>query len=226
MRYGYALILLVRLPALAQYPNPGMTTQQTRVHTEVLEMGHEIPKADDSKAILTFEQSDDPTVIAHPVPQHEPLRAALKAAEKGAHLAKKKQHAEAIAEYRKAVELDPLYFQAWNNLALELNADGKKEEAEQVFRRLIQSNPEHVVVFTNLAALLEDAGRYSEAEAVARQAMKQHSYSFSANFVLGTLLINQGKWTAEAKTKLEYARLRYPRAKSLVEHWPDKAARN
>jgi tetratricopeptide (TPR) repeat protein len=82
------------------------------------------------------------------------LRAARKAAEKADRLAQKKQRDEAIAEYREAVALDPLYFEAWNNLALELEAGGKTDEAEQMFRRLTQSNPEHVVAFTNLAALL------------------------------------------------------------------------
>jgi hypothetical protein len=70
---------------------------------------------------------------------------------------------------------------------------------EQVLRRLMQSNPEHV-----LATLLRGRHQYAEAEAVARQAMKLHKYSFKANLVLGTLLIDQGKWGDESKTTLQY----------------------
>ena len=84
---------------------------------------------------------------------------------------------------------------------------------------------EHVVVFTNLAALLSGQSRYAEAEAVARQAMKLHNFSFSANYVLGSLLVNQRKFSDEAKTKLEYAQVKYAEARTLVDHWPDKAAR-
>lgn len=225
MRRILPLISAILLPGsalLAQ--NPGMSTDQTRALTATLEMGHEIIKPEGPTRSLAFEESDDPTVVAHPVTPHEPQPKARKAAQKAEHFAKKKEHEEAIAKYREAVQIDPLYFEAWNNLALELNAGGKKEEAEQVFRRLMQSNPEHVAVFTNLTALLSGQGRYAEAEAVARQAMKLHNYSFSANFVLGTLLVKEGKWTDEAKIKLQYAQLKYPLAKSLVDHWPDKNA--
>jgi tetratricopeptide (TPR) repeat protein len=212
---GSLLLARVLLPQ-----NPGMTTQTTRALTAVLEMGRSTVGPERSSRSLNFEEGDDPTVVAHPVPPHEPLRAARKAAEKAEHLAKKKQHEDAIAEYREAVALDPLYFEAWNNLALELQATGKTDEAEQVFRRLLQSNPEHVLVFTNLAALLSSQKRYAEAEAVVRQAMKLHKYSFKANLVLGTVLIDQGKWSDEAKTTLQYARVRYPEATAMLDRWP------
>jgi predicted Zn-dependent protease len=97
-------------------------------------------------------------------------------------------------------------------------------------RHLIQSNPEHVLVFANLTSLLSDEKRYADAEAVARQGVKQHGYSFTANFVLGTLLVNENKLSDEAKTKLQYAQVKYPEAKKLLEHWlnhgPDKGVPN
>ena len=227
MRRILAVISGGLLPAatlLAQ--NPGMSTQTTRALIGVTEMGHSTVGSAGPSQSLKFEEDDDPTVVAHPVTPHEPLRQARKAAEEAEHLAKKKRGEEAITKYRDAVALDPLYFEAWNNLALELQAVGKMDEAEQVFRRLVQSNPEHVLAFTNLAALLSGQKRYAEAEAVARQAMKLHSYSFKANYVLGSLIFSQGKWSNEAKTKLEYAQVRYVEAKKLLEHWPDKAAAN
>jgi Tfp pilus assembly protein PilF len=215
----------VSLPLILAAPaqqNPGMSTAYTRMLTSVSEMGRSTVGAESSSRSLKLEEGDDPTVIAHPVTPHEPIRAARKAAEEAEHLAKKKQHGEAIAKYREALAIDPLYFEAWNNLALELQDTGKPDEAEQVFRRLMQSNPEHVLVFTNLVSLLSGQKRYADAEAVARQAMKQHNYSFKANLVLGAVLISQGKWSDEAKTKLEYAQVKYPEAKSLLDHWPGK----
>lgn len=222
MRRLLLVISASLLPAMAllAQANPGMTTQTTRALISVSEMGHSTVGPEGSSRSLKFEEADDPTVIAHPVPPHEPLRAARKAAEEAEHLAKKKRSEEGIAKYREAVELDPLYFEAWNNLALELDAAGKKDEAEQVFRRLMQSNPQHVLVFTNLATMLIGQKRYADAEAAARQAMKLHSYSFKANLILGTVLVNEGKWSDEAKTKLEYAQVRYPEAKALLARWP------
>ena len=201
---------------LAQGIDPGTTRELTAVS----EMGRPAIQHETLPRALTFEESDDPTIAAHPVPPHQPLNAARKTAEKAARLAKKQRHTEAIVRYRAAVTLDPLYFQAWNNLALELSATGQREAAEQVLKHLVETNPEHVVVFTNLAAMLSAQNRYAEAESVARQAMKLHSFSFSANFALGTALINQGKWSAEAKTRLEYAQLKYPQAKPLLDRWP------
>jgi len=216
--------LLLVAPLLAQ--DRGIPTWLTRELDVVSEMGHSTNAPEGPAGLRTFERSDDPTVVAHPVPPHEPLRAARKAIEKAEHLAKKKLHQEAIAKYREAVALDPLCFEAWNNVALELNAAGQTDEAERVLRRLMQSNPEHVLVFTNLATMLSGQKRYAEAEAVARQAMKLHSYSFKANLVLGGVLVSEGKWSDEAKTKLEYAQVKYPEAKALLDHWPDEAARN
>jgi Flp pilus assembly protein TadD len=211
--------LLLATGLLAQMV--GMSTETTRMLNAVAEMGHEAIKPVSLPQSVTFEEGDDPTVVAHPVPLHEPLRAARKAAENAEHLARKKRHDEAVSKYREAVAIDPLYFQAWNNLALELIAAGKADEAEQVMRRLMQSNPEHVLVFTNLAMLLSGRHRYAEAEAVARQAMKLHKYSFKANLVLGTVLVDEGKWSDEAKITLEYAQVKYPEAKTVLDRWPD-----
>jgi tetratricopeptide (TPR) repeat protein len=204
----------------------GISPETTRALTEVSEMGRSTIKPETLPRSLTFEEGDDPTVAAHSVSTHQPLPAARKAAEKAERLAKKKQYPEAIAKYQAAVAIDPLYFEAWNNLALELQGAGRTDEAEQVFRRLMQSDPEHVLVFTNLASLLSGEKRYAEAEVVARQAMKLHSYSFKANYVLGSLLVRQGKWNDEAKTKLTYAQMKYPEAKTLLDHWPEKAGPN
>jgi len=212
------------LAAAVTGQNPGMSTQATRALTAVSEMGRSTVASDALSNLTTFEESDDPTISAHAVARHEPLPAARKAADKADRLAKKKRGAEAIAKYREALALDPLYFEAWNNLALVLNASGQTEEAEQVYRRLMQSNPEHVLVFTNLASLLSGQHRDAEAEVVTRQALKLHKYSFRANFILGAVLVNQGKWSEEAKIKLQYAQVKYPEAGALLDRWPTRSA--
>ncbi len=106
--------------------------------------------------------------------------------------------------------IDPLYYEAGNNLALELAADGQVDEAIQTLARLTRSIPEHVLAFTNLATIYCRQHRYAEAEAVARQAMKQHKYSFKANYVLGVALIDEAKWNDDARSSLEYAQVKYP----------------
>jgi tetratricopeptide (TPR) repeat protein len=188
-------------------------------------MGHETVKPGAPRS-LSFEEADDPTVARMAVHPHQPSRAARKAAQNGESLARKHQHLAAAEQYRKALALDPLYYEAANNLALELQAAGHREEAEAVFKHLTETAPEHVLAFTNLAAFFCSERRYAEAEAVIRQAMKFHPYSFKANLTLGTVLIDEGKWTGEAKSTLEYAQVRYPEAKRILEKWPAESRSN
>jgi len=83
-------------------------------------------------------------VANHPA-LHKPLPAARKAAEKAAHLAKKKRHADAAAMYRRAVADDPLYFEAWNNLALEQDAAGQRDEAIKTLRYITKGASGYLV---------------------------------------------------------------------------------
>ncbi len=204
--------------------NAGIPAWKSRDLTSASEIGHSPPKSESTSRSLSFEEADDPTINAHPVPVHVPLPAARRAAEKAECLAHKKAHDDAIAQYRQAVALDPLYYQAWNNLALELDAAGKTGEAEEVLLRLTQDYPEHILAFSNLATLLSGKKRYAEAETVARRAVKLHKFSFKANYVLGTILVDEGYWNDEARTALQYAQVRYPDAKTALDRWPSTAA--
>jgi tetratricopeptide (TPR) repeat protein len=221
-----SLLLASVLPAVGRGQMVGMSTETTRQLNEVTEMGRTAAKIERLPRSLTFEEADDPTIVARPVPPHEPLAAARKAAQKGERLSKKNRHDDAVQAYREAVAKDPHYFEAWNNLALELEAAGKKDEAEATLRRLTQMEPEHVLGFTNLATLLCDQKRYAEAEAAVRLGLKLHNYSFKANYMLGRVLIDENRWTDEARAKLEYAQVKYPEAKALLDKWPRKPSAN
>jgi tetratricopeptide (TPR) repeat protein len=174
-----------------------------------------------NSSVLGAEADDDPTISAAS-PIHEPLPAAKKAAERAANFSKKGQHDKAIAEFQRALALDPKYYEAENNLALEFKDAGKPEQALATLKHLTESAPNHVLAFNNLAALLCESKRYAEAEAVERQAIRTHPFSFKANLLLATALIRQGRWTPEAKLDLEYAEAKYPEARGLLDQWPAK----
>lgn len=233
MRSSLAVIFWIATLASMLYsqgstPSPGIPTQTTREYNTVMDMGHR-PAADakaESASVpwrsLSSEAADDPTLGAEIAP-HDPPKTARKAAGKAEHLAKKGQHEEAIAEFRSALAIDPQYYEAENNLALELEAVGKTEEAEKALHHLMDSAPEHILAFTNLATLLCEEHRYADAEAVARLGLKRHRFSFKSNYLLGAALIDEGKWTDEAREKLQYAEVKYPEAKTLLEKWPAPA---
>ncbi len=226
----WSAILPVAL--FAQTASPGMSTDASRRLGSVGEMGHQqkesATKAEPASAqwrSLSSEAADDPT-LGGGAPAYDPPKAARKAVAKGEHLSKKGQHEEAITEFRAALDIDPQYYEAENNLALELQALGKTEEAEKTLRHLMESAPEHILAFTNLATLLCQQHRYAEAEAVARQGLERHRFSFKSNYLLGAALVDEGKWTDEAREKLKYAEAKYPEAKALLEKWPASAAHN
>jgi len=206
-------------------PSPGIPTQTTREYNTVMDMGHRQGAAANAEAAsvpwrsLSSEAGDDPTLGAE-ISAHDPPKPARKAAGKAEHLAKKGQHEEAIAGFRAALAIDPQYYEAENNLALELEAIGNIEEAEKTLRHLMDSAPEHILAFTNLASLLCTQHRYADAETVARLGLKRHRFSFKSNYLLGAALVDEGKWTDEAREKLQYAEVKYPEAKTLLEKWP------
>jgi tetratricopeptide (TPR) repeat protein len=90
----------------------------------------------------------------------------------------------------------------------------------------MDSAPEHILAFTNLATLLYQQHRYAEAEAVARLGLKRHRFSFKANYLLGAVLLEEGKRTDEAWEKLQYAEVKYAEAKALLQKWPAQGAHN
>ena len=227
----WSAVLSSALYSQGSVPSRGIPTETTREYNTVMDMGHKqgtAGKADSASApwrSLSSEAADDPTLGAEISP-HDPPKAARKAAGKAEHLSKKGDHEGAITEFRAALEVDPQYYEAENNLALELEAAGKAEEAEKTLRHLTESAPEHILAFTNLATLLCQQHRYAEAEAVARLGLTRHRFSFKSNYLLGAALVDEGKWTDEAREKLKYAEVKYPEAKALLEKWPAKAAQN
>ena len=161
---------------------------------------------------------DDPTT-AMDVP-HEAPAAARKCALRAERLAKKQEHDQAIAEYQRALQIDPQYYEAENNLALEYFNAGKADTALNTLKRLTKTEPNRVLAFDNAAIILCRAGRYPEAEVFATQAYHLHPFSYKAAYVFGSALANQGKRTPEAKQALKYASEKHPEAKELLAKWP------
>lgn len=202
----------------------GMQTERTRELGSLASEGRapEKESADVPWKSLSTEAADDPTAPAAPTP--DVPKDARKAAKKAEHLSKKGDHQAAVAEFRNALIIDPAFYEAENNLALEYEALGDRGAAEKTLRHLQETAPAHTLGMANLAVLLCEEHRYAEAEAVARHALASHRFSFKSNYLLGSALVNQGRFTSEARTALEYAQVRYPEAKSLLERWPASPA--
>jgi tetratricopeptide (TPR) repeat protein len=111
------------------------------------------------------------------------------------------QPAEAEAEYRAAIQLQPDLAVAHNNLGIVLNNQGQLAEAETEFRAAIRLKPDDAASHNNLANALRAQGRLADAEAEYRVALRLKPDDAEAHCNLGHLLRQAGRY-AEALEEL------------------------
>ena len=56
---------------------------------------------------------------------------------------------EALYRWQKAVELDPTYAAAWNNLAIAYEHEGKFEEARKAYEQALKLDPKNLMIRQN-----------------------------------------------------------------------------
>jgi superkiller protein 3 len=100
---------------------------------------------------------------------------------------------EAVASYRRAIELDPKDALAPYNLGNALYQQGKVEEAVACFRRAIELDPKFALAHNNLGNALYQQGKVEEAVACYRRAIELDPKDALAHNNLGNALYQQGK---------------------------------
>jgi tetratricopeptide (TPR) repeat protein len=123
---------------------------------------------------------------------------ALRPASPGAHLnlgnvlADKGQFEEAIACYKKAIELDPKYAQAYTSLGYRLAGD-QLDEAIACFRKVIELEPKSAQAHCDLGVTLTTRGLLDEAIACYRKAIELDPNLAQAHYNLGVALTARGE---------------------------------
>jgi len=56
---------------------------------------------------------------------------------------------EASYRWEKAVQIDPTYAAAWNNLAIGYEHEGKFEEAKQAYEKAVKLDPKNILIRQN-----------------------------------------------------------------------------
>jgi tetratricopeptide (TPR) repeat protein len=101
--------------------------------------------------------------------------------------------AEAEAEYREAIRLQPNHAPAHYNLGVVLGRQGKLAEAERLFREALRLQPDLAGAHRNLGVALERQGKLAEAEAAYREALRLQPTLAEVHYDLGSVLIRLGK---------------------------------
>lgn len=143
---------------------------------------------------------------------HKPPKEARKAFNKSVKLQEKGDSEGAVVWLRKAVELDPQYMHAINNLGVRYMLSGRLDEAIVLFRRASELDPHAVGAHSNLAHCLVIKGDAPAAEVEARKSVELDKGDAKAAYLLGLSLVMQGKFTPEAVANLRKSEHISPRA--------------
>lgn len=119
-------------------------------------------------------------------------------------LGQKGQVDAAIAEWKRALALDPKDAKALNNLGGLLLSQGKQDEAVAYFRRALECNPDLVDAHNNVGLVLLQRGQLSEAGQHFRESLSVAPDSLAAHVNLGGVYLLQSK-VAEAVGELREA---------------------
>ncbi|MCH8294548.1 glycosyltransferase, partial [Candidatus Poribacteria bacterium] len=112
----------------------------------------------------------------------------------------KNRAAEAIDEYRAAIQINPRQTEASAGLAELLANRGNLAEAHAVLDRAIQAQPEAVENYVNQAILYIDENRYDEAEQALQAVFARDSTHSRAHFQHGCLHRLQGNLQAAERS--------------------------
>ena len=107
------------------------------------------------------------------------------------------RHADAARSFRRAIELDPREYRAWDNLGLATEALGDFSQAQQHYLKALalvhKDHPRYDVVYANFADLLIRTGDYQHAFDLAVEAAQRNPDEPRNFFLAGKALAQLGK---------------------------------
>lgn len=90
---------------------------------------------------------------------------------------------------RQAVEADPKFAGAFNDLGALLMQQGKYAEAEKTLSQALQADPKSIYALLNLGITLNHLGKFSEAIETLREALRLEPHLVTAHLHLGIALV-------------------------------------
>ncbi|MHC4445661.1 MAG: tetratricopeptide repeat protein, partial [Planctomycetota bacterium] len=112
----------------------------------------------------------------------------------GNELARQGRYDEAIVHFRRAVELIPIYVEAYNNMGIALAKQGKYDEAIECYKQALGIRKSSSKAQYNWAIALEKKGRPEEAVGHYYEALRIDANNLDACNNLGVLLAKLGRY--------------------------------
>ena len=90
------------------------------------------------------------------------------------------EHQQAISYYEKAIQIQPNYVKAHNNLGVILKELGEHQKAISYYEKAIQIDPKYEVAYINLGMLFKELGEYQKATSYYEKAILNDPNSIRA----------------------------------------------
>jgi tetratricopeptide (TPR) repeat protein len=119
----------------------------------------------------------------------------------------------AIEHLSKAVAIDPQFWEALNNLGVNLFLTNRIDFGIEQLRKAIAVDPHAPVAYANLSMAFFKEHKFADAEQAARQDAAMDPLAKTGPLILGTSLILQHKFTLEAEGSLKNAAKWFPQAR-------------
>lgn len=148
--------------------------------------------------------------------QHKVPGSALKESHKGIKAFRKADYPTAREHFQKAVEIDPEFADARNDLGVALTKLGRLQESADELRKAVEILPGHNQAAANLSLVLLRLKQYQEASQMARLALKINPGNLQLCYVLGLALFVENGDNTEALYNLRRAADQFPRARLII----------
>ncbi|MEZ5400396.1 MAG: tetratricopeptide repeat protein [Bryobacteraceae bacterium] len=146
---------------------------------------------------------------------HKPSKPARKEFEAAMKSSRKGDAAGSLEHLRKAVELDPAFVEARNNLGARLYQAGRYEDAVTELETAASADPHSAEITANYAVALAAVGRNREGESWARKSYRLDPDSPRTAYILAFTLMKQNRGLGEARDLLAGAVETYESARPL-----------
>ena len=164
-------------------------------------------------------------VVMAQTPGHQISADAMRAYDQGRYAAGQGNGRQAITYFREALDIDPRFAGAHNDLGAVYLTRGELSQAVEQFQKTIDLAPEHRLALSNLSIALIRMNRYREAGAVARRTLELEPGQARAHLILAAAVLVQAGDTGDALAHLERASVEIPKAHLLAAGVLAKAGR-